>query len=358
MNNLYFNKEQPLVSIAVITYNSSKYVLDTLESIKSQTYQNLEVIISDDCSSDNTVDICQNWIEGNRNRFVRIELITVSKNTGIAPNANRALYSAIGSWIKFIAGDDILFPRAIQSNMEFISQKEHEDAAIVVSSIQLFKDNIKNKLYVWPNFRFSNNIKEQLRKHLVEGFINAPGVFLKRKVLINEFKGFNEKYPMMEDAPLWTLFLTNGYKFHFNPEILIGYRIHTDSVSKSNNWPFGNRYFFISLYSYQKDIAFPLMLKNKFYFDFLVNSASYHVLKKKYDKYDYTSLNTRDKIEIFVLFSLKIIFFIITGKLNSGNGDYTYPNIKDKIGTIASYFCWILFWIIRKMKVVMKTLCN
>lgn len=58
--------EQPLVSVSVITYNSAKTVLETLESIKAQTYQNLELIVSDDCSTDNTVELCRNWIEQNK----------------------------------------------------------------------------------------------------------------------------------------------------------------------------------------------------------------------------------------------------------------------------------------------------
>lgn len=58
-NNDMYN---PLVSVIVITYNSAKYVLETLESIRVQSYQNIELIISDDCSKDNTIDICRNWI--------------------------------------------------------------------------------------------------------------------------------------------------------------------------------------------------------------------------------------------------------------------------------------------------------
>ena len=73
----------PLVSVPVITYNSSKTVLETLDSIYNQTYQNLELIVSDDCSTDNTVGICREWIEAHKKRFVRTELLTVEKNTGV-----------------------------------------------------------------------------------------------------------------------------------------------------------------------------------------------------------------------------------------------------------------------------------
>ena len=52
-----------LVSVVVITYNSEKYILETLESIKTQSYKNLELIISDDCSKDDTVMICRDWLD-------------------------------------------------------------------------------------------------------------------------------------------------------------------------------------------------------------------------------------------------------------------------------------------------------
>ena len=61
--------KKPLVSIIVITYNSAKYVLETLESAKNQTYQNIELIISDDCSIDNTVDICTRWLNENKDEI-------------------------------------------------------------------------------------------------------------------------------------------------------------------------------------------------------------------------------------------------------------------------------------------------
>jgi alpha-1,3-rhamnosyltransferase len=70
--------------------------LETLDSIKAQTYDNIELIISDDYSSDNTVDICREWLSKHKDSFVSVKLITSDKNTGIAPNANRGWYQARG----------------------------------------------------------------------------------------------------------------------------------------------------------------------------------------------------------------------------------------------------------------------
>mgnify|MGYP000958323009 FL=1 len=67
----------PLVSIIVVTYNSSLFVRETLESAKRQSYNNIELIITDDASTDDTVKVCREWIANNKNRFVRVELKTV-----------------------------------------------------------------------------------------------------------------------------------------------------------------------------------------------------------------------------------------------------------------------------------------
>jgi glycosyltransferase involved in cell wall biosynthesis len=110
--------DTPLVSIVVITYNSAEYVLETLECAKAQTYQNIELIVSDDCSSDTTVDICRRWLAENKERFARTELITIGKNSGIPANCNRGVRAARGEWVKGIAGDDRISEHFISKCLE------------------------------------------------------------------------------------------------------------------------------------------------------------------------------------------------------------------------------------------------
>ena len=81
-------KKTPLVSISLLTYNSDRFVLETLESVKAQTWQHIELIISDDGSTDQTVMICSNWLVENQQRFNKTQLITVAQNTAIPSNWN------------------------------------------------------------------------------------------------------------------------------------------------------------------------------------------------------------------------------------------------------------------------------
>ena len=128
--------DKETVTVAVITFNSSRYVIETLESIKAQTYPNIILQISDDCSTDNTVKVCKDWIEKNGSRFVKTKIIVPEHNTGVAGNLNRAWDACETKYIKEIAGDDKLMPNCIDDNMLYM--KEHPDAVFVFSMIKVF----------------------------------------------------------------------------------------------------------------------------------------------------------------------------------------------------------------------------
>ena len=112
--------DNPLVSVVVLTYNSSKTVLETLNSIAAQTYKNIELIISDDCSKDDTLKKCKKWELKNKQRFTQIIIIRSNQNTGTAANGNRGANAANGEWLKFIAADDVLLPNCVHSNIDYI----------------------------------------------------------------------------------------------------------------------------------------------------------------------------------------------------------------------------------------------
>ena len=106
-NNTDGTMQVPLVSVVVMSYNSAATIAETLDSIKAQTYQNLELIVTDDCSPDGkTLEIIQNWLDANGSRFVYADLVTTDKNTGVSGNINRGVAKSHGEWIKSIAGDD------------------------------------------------------------------------------------------------------------------------------------------------------------------------------------------------------------------------------------------------------------
>lgn len=224
-----------LVSVRVVSFNSAQTILDTLESIKNQTYQNIELVVSDDCSKDDTVELVNTWLEANKSRFVRTELITVPFNTGISANVNRSIRACHGEWIKGIAADDILLPKCIELCMEFISR----DSAIewLVGKSKKYIDSFEEKnmilddsVYTSERLNVLKGSNELQRKTIVKfNFIEAPAVFIKT-VLLREVGGCNEDYPLIEDWPLYKKLIFAGHKCYFFDEYIVGYRKSDNSV--------------------------------------------------------------------------------------------------------------------------------
>lgn len=232
-------KYNPLVSIVVITYNSEKYVIETLESVKRQTYQNIELIISDDGSQDNTVDVCQKWMEKNKDVFVRTELILIEKNTGIPANCNRGAKIAQGEWLKFIAGDDCFFDYAIESYISFAAKKARAEVihAKVEEYKNFFSDENKMPLKNIENIKFNNpktTAHEQFEILLRKSPVYAPTVFISNK-LFRRFDGFDEKCPVWEDRPMWLMLTKNEIQMIFMNSITVKYRKSQDSIQVKKN---------------------------------------------------------------------------------------------------------------------------
>ena len=107
---------QPLVSIITPSYNSEKFISETLQSVQNQTHQNLEMIIVDDCSQDKTVEIIESFIKNDK----RIQLHRLDKNYGAGIARNTAINSAKGDYIAFLDADDLWKPEKLAKQLAFM----------------------------------------------------------------------------------------------------------------------------------------------------------------------------------------------------------------------------------------------
>ena len=106
-----------LVSIIMPSYNTAKYIGESIESVQRQTYQNWELIIVDDCSTDNTDEVVKSYLSDERINYFKNE-----KNSGAAVSRNRALREAKGKWIAFLDSDDLWMPEKLKKQISFMEK--------------------------------------------------------------------------------------------------------------------------------------------------------------------------------------------------------------------------------------------
>lgn len=227
------------MSIVVLCYNSAFTILDTLESIRKQTYKNIELIIADDCSTDNTAKIVRQWIDKYRERFSDCIFLESSVNKGIASNLNKAVEACNYDYYKTVAGDDMLSPRAIEVFMDYVIRYPR---TICVSEVELLfeqgcTDRFRNEISeqtenAYKRFKdnYSDN-KKMYREMLKDNCFPSTGVGIIEKSLFFENGAYNNKYPLLEDYPFYLKLVKRGVPIIYIPQPLYIYRIHQNSVS-------------------------------------------------------------------------------------------------------------------------------
>jgi alpha-1,3-rhamnosyltransferase len=224
----------PLVSIVVITYNSSQYVLETLESAKEQTYKNIELIVSDDGSTDDTPNICHKWITENSCHFKRVQFVRSEVNTGTPANCNRGIKASLGEWIKVIAGDDLLDRNLLLTQINHLRCRD--DIKILWTNVATFHDTETERVFKiqegTSDLRINKDdvtCQQQFEIMLRQNPVFMGGLIIQRK-LLQEIGPFDESFPSFEDLPFLHKVLINNKKLFYLDIIGAYYRKHGASV--------------------------------------------------------------------------------------------------------------------------------
>lgn len=230
-----------LVSIIVITYNSSKYVLEALESCHRQIKEercnfatshkcnipSIELVVSDDCSTDDTFEICKQWMQSHGDLFERAICTRTTHNGGICWNYNHALKFAKGMWIKYIAGDDLLRDNCIKSYLS----KVDATSKLYFSDMEIINQIGEHKIFA-HNPIPSGNAVQQFRHALWRDVcFSGSTIFAKKKQLL-QIGGFDMLFPMSEDYPIAMKHLSNGLSIGNISKPLVCWRQHKESVSQ------------------------------------------------------------------------------------------------------------------------------
>ena len=134
--------KSPLVSVLMPCYNVELYVEDALTSIMRQTYTNLEIIVINDCSTDNTLSILENIAL----RDSRIKVISNSSNLKLIDTLNKGVEICSGEYIARMDADDISFPDRIERQVAFLEEKKDYD--IVSTQFYTFKTGVKKNIII------------------------------------------------------------------------------------------------------------------------------------------------------------------------------------------------------------------
>lgn len=216
-----------IVDVCVITYCSAKYVLQTLDSIYAQTYPNIRLIISDDCSKDNTVEICQQWLVDHGERFIDTTILETPYNQGIVFNCKRAFAKVESSYYMMIAGDDYLDSTHIEKCMA--KYQEMPDAGFIYTSSNLVLE-LEGKIIQEDVSKFrEGNIFEDL---LLLNFWPKSGSFLFRTEVMKSIGGYNTAI-WVEDYD-YALRIAKRYPIGWVKEFLMFYRLHDANAGRDS----------------------------------------------------------------------------------------------------------------------------
>jgi teichuronic acid biosynthesis glycosyltransferase TuaG len=206
-----------MVSIITPSYNCSRFITDTVESVLSQSYVDWEMIIVDDCSIDNSVEIIERIIDDNP----KIRLIKLENNVGSAQSRNAALEVANGRFIAFLDSDDIWHPDKLEKQVEFMLKRK---APISFTSYELIDENGASKNHIIHSVEKLTQI--DYLKNTIIGFSTS---MIDTQMVGNSFRMMDIR--TRQDASLWITLLGKGFIAQGINEVLMKYRVHSQSIS-------------------------------------------------------------------------------------------------------------------------------
>lgn len=206
-------EKTPMVSVIMGIYNCADTLADAVESVLNQTYRDFELILCNDGSTDNTLEIAKRYAELDPEHVVLIEN---EKNMGLNYTLNHCLRVARGRYIARMDGDDRSLPHRFQAEVDFLDS--HPEFAFVSANLEIFDDN-----GVWGRTHFPDAPQPV---DLVTKRCFSHSACMVRKSVFDEVGGYSEGKLLMrvEDSHLWYKIYAAGYRGANLQEILYSYR--------------------------------------------------------------------------------------------------------------------------------------
>jgi glycosyltransferase involved in cell wall biosynthesis len=230
---------KPKVSILIPTYNGARYIEACLDSVLSQTYKDIEILVVDDGSTDATFEILERYAANDQ----RIRLVRNEHNLGLVGNWNRCIELAQGEWIKFVFQDDWIEPEcleamldatklngsivACQRNFAFgegVSESTRQHYLNFPTLSSLFSDTAMISAEAYS---------EAVMDHFAINFVGEPTAVMLHRSVFKKFKLFNPRLIQLCDFEFWTRIAVHT-GIAYVPQPLATFRVHKDSTSAKN----------------------------------------------------------------------------------------------------------------------------
>lgn len=216
---------EPLVSVICVCYNQAAFVKEALDSVVSQTYKNIELIVIDDGSTDGSGKIIKQWVVSHPQTMMLLN----GKNIGYCKTFNKALQLAKGEFIIDLAGDDLLLPDCVASGLALFESKSAK-CGIIFSDAEYINES--GSLLYAHSERYPHQTIPQgdIYKDLIQRyFICSPTMMIKVEVL-KSLNGYDESLAF-EDFDLW-IRASRNWHFYYSPEVRVRKRVINSSLSK------------------------------------------------------------------------------------------------------------------------------
>jgi len=213
---------QPKISVIMPVYNGEKYIDIAIDSILNQTFTNFELILIDDGSTDNSVEIINSYQDQ------RIKLIKNNVNQGTPTTRNNGLRKSSGEYVAFFDCDDYSYPFRLAEQLEFM--ENHPDFGMVGGWVEVMDENGDLTNAVWKYLEPAERIPCRL---LFQNYFANSAVFVRRSALLavetnGEF--FRRDYPNAQDYDLWVR-ISRKFPVGNIQKVLIKYRVHSNCTS-------------------------------------------------------------------------------------------------------------------------------
>jgi alpha-1,3-rhamnosyltransferase len=215
-----------LVSIIVVSYNHSAFLIECLDSVLAQSYKNWELIVADDASKDSSQSVIEDWLL--KNDMANVQKVFHTKNVGLCRTLNECLALVKGQYIKLIAADDVMLPVLLQQSINKLTSLDN-DYGLVYSNAMIIDEHsiqVESKTLLDPNIEAPSG---WVREKLTNGnFVPALSVMMRTEVY-DKIGKYAEDI-VTEDYDTW-LRTSQFFKFAYINEVLSCYRVHSANIS-------------------------------------------------------------------------------------------------------------------------------